>query len=127
MGDCPKCGLANPGAVDFCPNPQCRTYLGWASAAAPPPQPASPPATQQPTPPVAGPPAAGPPIAGPPIAGPEQKRGVRVAIEPTDLTVDPGGEVTTKVTVRNLGTRVEEFQLVPQGTAAAFASVMPTT
>ncbi|MCA1704611.1 MAG: lytic transglycosylase [Actinobacteria bacterium] len=33
MGDCPKCGLADPGAVDFCPNPQCRAYLGWASAA----------------------------------------------------------------------------------------------
>ena len=35
MGDCPKCGLADPGAVDFCPNPQCRTCLGRASAAAP--------------------------------------------------------------------------------------------
>ena len=34
MGDCPKCGLADPGAVDFCPNPQCRTCLGRASAAA---------------------------------------------------------------------------------------------
>ncbi|MCA1704612.1 MAG: PASTA domain-containing protein, partial [Actinobacteria bacterium] len=56
-----------------------------------------------------------------------QKRGVRVTMEPTELMVDPGGEVTTTVTVRNLGTRVEEFGLTPQGTAAAFASVTPVT
>jgi hypothetical protein len=35
VGDCPECGLVKPGAVDFCPNPQCRTYLGWASAMGP--------------------------------------------------------------------------------------------
>lgn len=34
MGNCPRCGLASPGNVDFCPNPQCRTYLGWAGRAA---------------------------------------------------------------------------------------------
>ncbi|MGH3871871.1 MAG: PASTA domain-containing protein [Pseudonocardiaceae bacterium] len=101
MGDCPKCGLANPGAVDFCPNPQCRTYLGWAAAAEPP---------QSPVPP-----------------SPPQRRGVRVTVEPAELTVDPGGEVTTTVTVRNLGTRVEQFQLMPQGPGAAYASITPPT
>ncbi|MGH8572673.1 MAG: hypothetical protein ACREX8_08870, partial [Gammaproteobacteria bacterium] len=35
--------------------------------------------------------------------------------------------MTTKVTVRNLGTRVEEFELVAQGPGAAFASVIPAT
>src|SRR5918997_6704986 len=147
MGDCPKCGLADPGAVDFCPNPQCRAYLGWASAAAPP-QTASSlaPSETQPTavlplhtagtmpqlkrPASALPEAASPETASPddgPPAGPVQKRGVRVTMEPAELTVDPGGEVTTTVTVRNLGTRVEEFRLTPQGTAAAFASVTPAT
>jgi beta-lactam-binding protein with PASTA domain len=171
MGDCPKCGLANVGAVDFCPNPQCRTYLGWASAAAPPrpadqqavvdeqptaaapaqptgqqvvidtqptavapPQPTGqqptaavprqrtgPPRMQQPKPPAPAPPMTGPP------AGPPQKRGVRVTMEPTELTVDPGSQVTTTVTVLNLGTRVEEFQLIPQGPGAAFASITPDT
>jgi hypothetical protein len=51
-------------------------------------------------------------------AGPAQKRGVRVTIEPAELTVAPGSEVTTTVTVRNLGTRVEEFRLMPRGRAA---------
>jgi hypothetical protein len=58
--------------------------------------------------------------------GEAQKRGVRVTIEPAELTVDPGSEVTTTVAVRNLGTRVEEFQLIPRGSAAAFASITPS-
>ncbi len=131
MGDCPKCGLANPGAVDFCPNPQCRTYLGWASAAsaAPPPRPFTPqpPVIVSPPHPSPGPPIEQiRPVPGP-SPGPPQKRGVRVTIEPAELTVDPGGEVTTTVTVRNLGTRVEEFRLMPGGLAAPFASISPTT
>jgi beta-lactam-binding protein with PASTA domain len=135
VGDCPKCGFANPGAVDFCPNPQCRTYLGWAAAATPP-QPAGqqpptdPPrsdAVPPPPPPTVPQPAVQQRPAAPSPVGPAQKRGVSVTIEPTELTVDPGNEATTKVTVRNLGTRVEEFQLIPQGTAAAFASITPST
>ncbi len=123
MGDCPKCGFANPGAVDFCPNPQCRTYLGWAGAA-PPPRPFTP---QQPPYPSPGPPTERiRPVPVPPT-GPPQRRGVRVTVEPAELTVDPGGEVTTMVTVRNLGTRVEEFQLMPGGPAAVFAAITPAT
>lgn len=60
-------------------------------------------------------------------AGSAQGRGVRVTIEPDDLTVHPGGQVTTKVTVCNLGTWVEEFELVVQGLGAAFATVIPAT
>jgi beta-lactam-binding protein with PASTA domain len=144
MGDCPKCGYPNPGPVDFCPNPQCRAYLGRASAAAPQipaqraasdSQPAS--TLRQQAASVPGavrPPAAssvGPPMVASTAMGSstdrDQKRGVRVTIEPDDLTVEPGGQVTTKVTVRNLGTRVEEFELVPQGPGAAFATVIPAT
>ncbi|MGH3695386.1 MAG: PASTA domain-containing protein [Pseudonocardiaceae bacterium] len=49
-----------------------------------------------------------------------------MTIEQDELTVSPGSEVTTTVTVHNLGTRVEEFRLVPGGPAAAFASITPT-
>jgi hypothetical protein len=132
VGDCPECGLVNPGAVDFCPNPQCRTYLGWASAMAP-----APPAGQAPMtdtqriPPVPAHPPDGSlavqtsPAPGSTI-GEAQKRGVRVTIEPAELTVDPGSEVTTTVAVCNIGTRVEEFQLIPRGPAAAYTSITPS-
>jgi hypothetical protein len=133
VGDCPECGLVSPGAVDFCPNPQCRTYLGRASAMAP-----ARPVDQAPTtdtrriPPVPSHPPDGSltvqtsPAPGSTV-GEAQKRGVRVTIEPAELTVDPGSEVTTTVAVRNIGTRVEEFRLIPRGPAAAFASITPST
>ncbi|MGH3875149.1 MAG: PASTA domain-containing protein [Pseudonocardiaceae bacterium] len=50
-----------------------------------------------------------------------------MTIEPAELTVDPGGEVTTTVTVHNLGTQVAKFQLTPHGPAAAFATITPPT
>jgi beta-lactam-binding protein with PASTA domain len=61
------------------------------------------------------------------VAGPAQKRGVSVTMAPDDLTVDPGSTVTTTVTIRNLGTRVEEFELITQGPGADFASITPDT
>ena len=132
VGDCPKCGLVNPGAVDFCPNPQCRTYLGWASAGAslriPVQRPASEVQTTSARPADAS---AASSVAGLPVrepaASPGQKRGVSVTMETAELTVDPGSQITTTVTVRNLGTRVEEFQLILQGPGAAFASITPDT
>jgi hypothetical protein len=136
VGDCPKCGFASPGAVDFCPNPQCRIYLGWASAASgtSPPRPIGPgPGAETQVIAAAPPqPATGPPTTqlapvAEPSAGPPQKRGVRMTIEQSELTVNPGGEVTTAVTVHNLGTRVEEFRLIPRGPAATYASITPTT
>jgi hypothetical protein len=48
-----------------------------------------------------------------------------VTIETAELTVDPGGEATTALTVRNLGSRVEEFQLTVGGKAASYASIEP--
>lgn len=133
MGDCPKCGFAGPGAVDFCPNPRCRAYLGWASAVAPPSS-----ITQRPptgaqlvgaaSPHSAGgPPTIQLPAVPEPPPGSAQKRGVQITIEPPELHVSPGSEVTTTVTVRNLGTRVEEFRLRSRGPAAQFASLTPTT
>ena len=135
MGDCPKCGFVNPGAVDFCPNPQCRTYLGWASAtgAAPLPPSSSRPAAETqviaaaPLEPAGGPPTTVLEPVGEPTAGPPQKRGVRLTIEQPELTVNPGSDIATAVIVHNLRTRVEEFRLVPRGPAAAYASINPTT
>lgn len=153
MGDCPKCGLADPGPVDFCPNPQCRTYLGRATALAAsqipvqragsnvqsapawPRQTAGTPGAQEPVRPgpvsSVSPSAVGSYGAGPSTDGSAaertQKRGVRVTIEPDDLTIDPGSQATTKVTVRNIGTRVEEFELIVQGPGAEFATVIPAT
>jgi beta-lactam-binding protein with PASTA domain len=149
VGDCPKCGLADPGPVDFCPNPQCRTYLGRASALAAsqipvqrtgsdvqsatawPRQAVGAAGAQEPMRPSMGPSVAASSgvgaSTGGSAAGPTQKRGVRVTMEPDDLTIDPGSQVTTKVTVRNLGTRVEEFELIVQGPGADFATVIPAT
>ncbi len=135
MGDCPKCGFVNPGAVDFCPNPQCRTYLGWAPATAGGSAPQSVPQPAADTTPIAAvppQPSGGPPTTrlapvAEPSASPPQQRGVRVTVEQPELTVNPGSEVTTTVTVHNLGTRVEEFRLIPRGPAAAYASITPTT
>lgn len=59
--------------------------------------------------------------------GAGQRRGVSVSMDPSELSVDPGGQVTTTVTLRNLGTRVEEFELLVQGPGAVHASVMPAT
>ncbi|MQA87386.1 MAG: hypothetical protein GEV03_22845 [Streptosporangiales bacterium] len=44
---------------------------------------------------------------------------------PQDLAVDPGGEATCEVRVRNTGTVVDEFRLDVLGQAAAWASVEP--
>lgn len=69
--------------------------------------------------------AAEPPATTPPSGVGQQKRGVRVGIEPANLTVEPGGSVTAELAVRNLGTRVEEFRLTAQGPGATFAAIVP--
>jgi beta-lactam-binding protein with PASTA domain len=50
-----------------------------------------------------------------------------MTIEQSELIVSPGSEIMTAVTVRNLGTRVEEFRLIPRGPAAGYASIIPAT
>ncbi|MGH3826490.1 MAG: PASTA domain-containing protein [Pseudonocardiaceae bacterium] len=46
-------------------------------------------------------------------------------MEPVELLVDPGGQVSSTVTVRNLGTQVEEFELLMQGPGGVFGSLTP--
>jgi hypothetical protein len=128
---CPKCGYGNGGGADFCANPMCRTYLAAARTQAG--QPAVP--VGYPAPP-APPPGYGPRSSLPPTAGwqserrapappPRQKRGVKITMEPSELNVEPGGAVTATATVRNLGSRVEQFHLYLYGPAGTFASITP--
>ncbi|OLT14849.1 hypothetical protein BJF78_17630 [Pseudonocardia sp. CNS-139] len=74
-----------------------------------------------------GPQSYGPQSFGPQSTGgtPAQRRGVRLRLETAELTAEPGGVVTTTATVRNTGTRVEEFRLVVRGPAAEFGAVDP--
>lgn len=133
--NCPKCGYSNADNADFCANPDCQTYLGFATgvsnAPAGPPRPTVRPNSpgQRVTP--------GRPVVGvarvgghtvnqPPQPPPDgQRRGVRLRLEPERLAVDPGGVGTATVSVRNTGTRVEDFGLVVTGSAAVFTTVEP--
>jgi len=68
------------------------------------------------------------PSAGTPqTVPPSQHRGVRLTLETGALTAEPGGMVTTSATVRNTGTRVEEFRLAVRGPAGTFGAVDPPT
>jgi hypothetical protein len=49
----------------------------------------------------------------------------RVVVEPTELSVDPGGEVSCAVRIENVGTIVDEFSVDVLGAPAAWASVAP--
>jgi beta-lactam-binding protein with PASTA domain len=121
VASCPQCGYSNHDGVDFCANPACRAYLRSGREVSGPTTAFNP---MNPVPPTAGPPRPVQPQS-PPGAGGQQKRGVRLSLDPANLAVEPGGEATAKLTVRNLGTRVEEFRLAARGPAAAFASISP--
>ncbi|MEV0292369.1 PASTA domain-containing protein [Nocardia sp. NPDC050710] len=128
MRECSNCGQPNAENAEFCVNPQCRTYLGWATTAMA--DPSRPPTAN--VPPTAsagvrpGPPKhpSGPPGPGPGPA-PGQRFGVRVTMEPTELSVDPGAAVVATVTVHNTGTRVEEFELGVAGPLRPYAHLEP--
>lgn len=62
-----------------------------------------------------------------PPPGPAQRSGVRLALDPAELDVEPGGVATAGLTVRNTGTRVEEFELAVLDPGAAFAAIEPRT
>ena len=110
---CRKCGSQNPDGAPFCTNRACGAYLPWEGE-----RPQRPPDApvgrgQQPGP------------ADPRADVGQQRVGVHVAVAELKLDVEPGTSVTTTVTVRNTGTRVENFRLVAQGPAADWASIDP--
>jgi beta-lactam-binding protein with PASTA domain len=123
---CPRCGYGNNDRADFCGNPDCGADLRVAaSPAAPAPDPTSGhpempyvSASQPRTPPPG-------PTSAPQRPEGEQRRGVRITADPTELRVEPGGTATTTVTVRNRGTRVEQFRLAVNGPLASLVQVRP--
>jgi beta-lactam-binding protein with PASTA domain len=131
---CPRCGYGNDDVAGFCANPDCRADLrtdavaepaarGHAAEVVPAPVPVGGPAAYRgAAPPVDRPPAA---PAGRPVETDDQRRGVRITMDEAELAVEPGGTASTTVTVRNRGTRVEQFRLGVNGPAAAFAQVHP--
>lgn len=54
-----------------------------------------------------------------------QEAGVQLSLQDRRLAVEPGSAVSTSVTVRNVGTRVEQFFVRIEGPAAQWATVDP--
>src|ERR1700692_1895194 len=50
---------------------------------------------------------------------------VRLSLQPVSLTVDPGGQTTCTVTVKNTGSIVELFTIVVVGAPSTWAEVSP--
>ncbi|WP_433725837.1 PASTA domain-containing protein [Nocardia sp. CA-129566] len=126
MRECSNCGQPNSENAEFCVNPQCRTYLGWATSAFSDPAAHQPPNRTRVGAQTAGV-LPGPPAqpSGPATPSSPQRFGVRVTMEPTELSVDPGAAVVSTVTVHNTGTRVEEFELGVAGPLRPFAHLEP--
>lgn len=57
----------------------------------------------------------------------EATSAVSIAVQPLELTVDPGGEASCEVQVRNQGTIVDEYRLTVAGESAGWAAVEPAT
>lgn len=138
MVACPRCGYGNDDGADFCANPDCRGDLRALTPTVRPtpepqlapsaPAPPYPGPTRGPAPPSVpsqrGQPTAPLPPPPPPVE-PTARHGVHIALEPSELSVEPGSTATTLVTVRNTGSLVEQFQLAVNGPVAAFARVEP--
>ncbi|MDQ3990019.1 MAG: hypothetical protein M3291_12645, partial [Actinomycetota bacterium] len=107
-----QCGAQNPDGVAFCVNRACGAYLPWEGER--PPRPPDAPVGRGQRPGLPD-----------PRADMRQRVGVQVVVAELKLEVEPGTSVTTTVTVRNTGTRVENFRLVAQGPAAEWASIDP--
>src|SRR4051794_17672340 len=128
--ECPVCAFDNPPSADVCG--ECGAPL---TSAVPAPEPFTPGLAggggQIPERPVssgraakadAGRVASGRDSRG---ATPPRKKGANLALEPSELTVDPGSAVTVTVTVHNLGDQVEQFVLSVNGPGGGFATADP--
>ncbi len=101
---CRQCGRQNPNEAQFCTNPECGAYLGW----------------EAPTGPV--------PMGGPvhQTSG-DQQAAASIALNEREPAVAPGELVTVGATIRNGGSRVEQFVVAVTGPAAPWAVVEPPT
>lgn len=109
---CPKCGIKNQDGTRFCT--ECGEYLAWERRDAEDdtrrPRPAED-DTRRPQP------------AEPPLQ--EQHAELAASLSDGSLACAPGERVSTTVTVRNKGTRVERVRVTVEGGAAAYATVVP--
>lgn len=128
---CTACGYPNPPDADFCVNPSlpdgrgpCGEYLGWAKRDA-----AGAPAPERPAAAPVGRPigeaGVGPPE--PAVADPAGRVDVSASLVPAQLRVEPGGEVTCEIRVRNQGSVVDRFQLELRGRPEQWSLVEPAT
>jgi hypothetical protein len=99
---CPKCGDENPDGTRFCV--VCGEYLAWER--------------HDPEDDTRRPQRAEPPPQ-------EQHAELAVGLSDSSLACAPGELVTTTVTVRNKGTRVERAKVTVEGGAASYATVVP--
>ncbi|GAB3425436.1 hypothetical protein [Flindersiella endophytica] len=107
--NCPVCGFQNSVGSAFCTN--CGAYLEWSST------PANVPGPRLPTPEQARPP-------GYRQEGPlSQRQALSIAIATSTVPVDPGGQATVEVTIRNQGTIVEDVGIDVVGPAGAWAQI----
>src|SRR5689334_35693 len=135
--DCPVCAFDNPRSAATCAN--CGAELGGADVLATAPVTAAPEAGAFTSP---GPPARSPapvqswpvemaatpaPTAREPEPRPvvTRRKGADLALETTELQVDPGSAVATSLTVHNLGEEVERFTIEVNGPAGSFADAEP--
>src|SRR5215813_4589527 len=88
---CPHCGRENQCPESFCEN--CGAFLGWDD----------------------GRPADSQPFAQQESQPDEQRAGVQIEIKNDLIEVTPGNAASTAFTIKNLGTKVEEFRLSVSG------------
>lgn len=121
---CLACGTKNrPGSV-FCGNQECGAFLEFTGAGA---------AGRVVEPPEVD---TGPPTAPDRLEPePAERRtprepahaGVAASLSVETLSVEPGGDTTCEVTVRNTGSIVDGLRVTVEGEAASWASVEPAT
>ena len=90
---CPHCGRENQRPERFCEN--CGAFLGWDD----------------------GQPADSQPFAQQESQPDEQRAGVQIEIKNDLIEVTPGNAASTAFTIKNLGTKVEEFRVSVSGPA----------
>lgn len=111
---CIKCGQANSESDAFCG--RCGAFLEWTGQQAPPEVPPG------------APPAVTPVVSPPRPTGDDSRpadRPVAVALSTTRLKVDPGGQASLTVEIRNRGRTVDQLAVEVRDAAAAWCSVDP--
>lgn len=155
MVTCWNCGTANDESATFCVNPACGVYLSWSTEPASSDSPevawrdgaGGRPAGEGPKPAPgrrrraaterepAGAESPGmrlrhrstlAPVEEPSEAA-RPRTGVALSMDPTDLRVEPGGEASREVRVRNTGQVVDQFALRVTGEPAAWAILEPAS